>query len=204
MRGGLGGDLAAGGRLAERVLLVAAGPGYAAQQAVVGVLDPAFADFVSGLEARVALILHLFFGDLPDRAEHVRGPAKMYSRACFQAIGGLEAVRGRDMIDETKAQMAGFETRSFIEDELIHLRPIDGRQEKVLRSRYEMGRLYWYLGYHWLYHAIRSARSVLQDYPRPAECDVYVAGPAHDAHAAEFQLLERGLPRAQLHVSALD
>lgn len=99
--------------------------------------------------------------------EHVRGPAKMYSRACFQAIGGLEAVRGWDMIDETKAQMAGFETRSFIEDELIHLRPIDGRQEKVLRSRYEMGRLYWYLGYHWLYHAIRSARSVLQDYPRP-------------------------------------
>lgn len=98
--------------------------------------------------------------------EHVRGPAKMYSRACFEAIGGLEPVRGWDMIDETKAQMAGFETRSFIEDEIIHLRPIDGRQANVLRSRYEMGRLYWYLGYHWLYHTIRSARSVVQDYPR--------------------------------------
>jgi len=108
--------------------------------------------------------------------EHVRGPAKMYSRACFEAIGGLEAVRGWDMIDETTAQMAGFETRSFIEDEIIHLRPIDGRQSNVLRSRYEMGRLYWYLGYHWLYHVVRSARSTLQDYPRPLGGLMLLAG----------------------------
>lgn len=99
--------------------------------------------------------------------EHVRGPAKMYSAPCFRAIDGLEARRGWDMIDETKAQMLGFETRSFLEDEIIHLRPIDSRQTNVLRSRYEMGRLYWYLGYYWLYHFVRAARSVVQDYPRP-------------------------------------
>jgi glycosyltransferase involved in cell wall biosynthesis len=115
--------------------------------------------------------------------EHVRGPAKMYARACFEAIGGLEAVRGWDMIDETKAQMAGFETRSFVEDELIHLRPIDGRQPHVLRSRYEMGRLYWYLGYHWLYHLVRSARSVVQDYPRPLGGLMLLAGYAAAALA---------------------
>lgn len=98
--------------------------------------------------------------------EHVRGPAKMYSRACFDAIGGLEAVRGWDMIDETRAQMQGFETWSFLEEELIHHRPIDGRQEHVLRSRFDMGRLYHYLGYHWLYLLVRSLRSAAQDYPR--------------------------------------
>ncbi len=127
--------------------------------------------------------------------EHVRGPAKMYTRACFEAIGGLEPVRGWDMIDETKAQMAGFETRSFIEDEIIHLRPIDGRQSNVLRSRYEMGRLYWYLGYHWLYHAIRSARSIVQDYPRPLGGVMLLAGyvaaalaraPRYDARYVAF------------------
>jgi CDP-4-dehydro-6-deoxyglucose reductase, E3 len=44
---------------------------------------------------------------------------------------------------------------------------------------------------------------VLQDHPRLAERDVYVAGPAAWASAVEFQLLERALPRAQLHVNAL-
>ena len=44
---------------------------------------------------------------------------------------------------------------------------------------------------------------VLQDLPRLAECDVYVAGPAPWAGATEFLLLEHGLPRAQLKVSAL-
>lgn len=44
---------------------------------------------------------------------------------------------------------------------------------------------------------------LLRDHPRLADCDVYVAGPAPYVSAAEFQLLEHGLPRAQLRVSAL-
>lgn len=44
---------------------------------------------------------------------------------------------------------------------------------------------------------------LLRDHPRLAECDVYVAGPEQYVSAAEFQLLEHGLPRAQLRVSAL-
>lgn len=100
--------------------------------------------------------------------EHVRGPAKMYRRSCFEAIGGLEARRGWDMIDETRAQMRGFATRSFLEPdvELIHHRPIDARQSNVWKSRFQMGELYHFLGYHWLYHAIRCVRSAIQDYPR--------------------------------------
>jgi CDP-4-dehydro-6-deoxyglucose reductase len=49
-----------------------------------------------------------------------------------------------------------------------------------------------------------ALRQVLRDLPRLVECDVYIAGPAPWAGAAEFQLLERGLPRAQLFVSALE
>src|SRR5574341_182103 len=41
---------------------------------------------------------------------------------------------------------------------------------------------------------------LLRDHPRLAECDVYVAGPAAAVHAAEFALLEQGLPRAQLRL----
>jgi CDP-4-dehydro-6-deoxyglucose reductase len=42
---------------------------------------------------------------------------------------------------------------------------------------------------------------LLRDHPRLAECDVYVAGPAAAVHAAEFELLEHGLPRAQLRLN---
>jgi len=97
--------------------------------------------------------------------EHVRGPAKTYRRECFDAIGGLEARRGWDMIDETRAQMRGWTTRSFLDLELIHHRPIDARQSNVLRSRFDMGRLYHFLGYHWLYLVARAARSAVQDFP---------------------------------------
>ena len=48
-----------------------------------------------------------------------------------------------------------------------------------------------------------ALRQVLRDHPRLVECDVYIAGPAPWAGAAEFQLLEHGLPRTQLRVSAL-
>ncbi len=45
---------------------------------------------------------------------------------------------------------------------------------------------------------------VLQDHPRLGDCDVYVAGPGPWANAAEFQLLEQGLPREQLFVNTLE
>ena len=44
---------------------------------------------------------------------HVRGALKLYSRACFEAIGGIEERLGWDTIDETYARMRGFRTQSF-------------------------------------------------------------------------------------------
>jgi CDP-4-dehydro-6-deoxyglucose reductase len=49
----------------------------------------------------------------------------------------------------------------------------------------------------------RALGQVLQDHPRLSEHDIYVAGPEPLANAAEYLLLEGGLPRAQLSVSAL-
>jgi len=47
-------------------------------------------------------------------------------------------------------------------------------------------------------------RQVLQDHPRLGDCDVYVAGPAPWANAAEFQLLEHGLPREQSFLNTVE
>src|SRR5271166_6438519 len=40
---------------------------------------------------------------------HVRGATKIYSRACWEAIGGLLSVPGWDTVDEVKANMLGWE-----------------------------------------------------------------------------------------------
>ena len=45
-----------------------------------------------------------------------------------------------------------------------------------------------------------ALRQVLQDHPRLGDYDVYVAGPGPLANAAEYQLLDCGLPRPQLFV----
>jgi CDP-4-dehydro-6-deoxyglucose reductase len=50
----------------------------------------------------------------------------------------------------------------------------------------------------------RALRRVLQDHPRLGDHDVYVAGPEPLASAAEYLLLEGGLPRAQLSVSIVE
>jgi CDP-4-dehydro-6-deoxyglucose reductase len=54
-------------------------------------------------------------------------------------------------------------------------------------------------------HALQGLlQPLLQEQPRLADCDVYLAGPGPWASAAEFHLLEHGLPRAQLLVDTLE
>jgi len=53
---------------------------------------------------------------------HVRGGAKVYRRACWDTIGGLWVGPGSDAIDEVKANMLGWKSRSFFELEMHHHR----------------------------------------------------------------------------------
>ena len=54
-------------------------------------------------------------------------------------------------------------------------------------------------------HALQGLlQPLLQEQPRLADCDVYLAGPGPWASAAEFHLLDHGLPRAQLLVDTLE
>jgi hypothetical protein len=47
-------------------------------------------------------------------------------------------------------------------------------------------------------------RALLRSHARLHDSDVYVAGPAQAMHVAEFDLLEHGLPRAQLRLARPD
>jgi biofilm PGA synthesis N-glycosyltransferase PgaC len=54
---------------------------------------------------------------------HVRGGAKIFRRACWDAIGGLWVGPGSDTVDEVKANMLGWTTMSFPDLEMLHHRP---------------------------------------------------------------------------------
>ena len=97
---------------------------------------------------------------MPD--DHVRGPAKMYKRECFDAIGGLPKVLGWDTIDELKAQMLGWETRSYKELVLIHYKPIGFKQKKTFKREFIAGERQHYLGYHPLFALSRGVYRMLQ------------------------------------------
>ena len=61
---------------------------------------------------------------------HVHGALKLFSRQCFEAVGGIQERLGWDTIDETYARMRGFRTRSFAQLAARHHRPwgsADGR-----------------------------------------------------------------------------
>jgi hypothetical protein len=88
---------------------------------------------------------------------HVRGALKLYSRACFEAIGGIEERLGWDTIDETYARMRGFETRSFPELVARHHRP-EATADGALRGRARHGECAYILHYGPLWIVLRSIK----------------------------------------------
>jgi len=88
---------------------------------------------------------------------HVRGALKLYSRACFEAIGGIDERLGWDTIDETYARLRGFRTQSF--DDLVarHHRPV-GTADGALRGRARHGQCAYILHYGLPWVTLRSVK----------------------------------------------
>lgn len=92
---------------------------------------------------------------LDGSTDHVRGPTKVYRRACFDAIGGLVPALGWDGVDEWKALTLGWEVRSFPELKVYHYR-VTGAATGSLKSRMEQGYGAYYMGYHPLFIVARG------------------------------------------------
>jgi GT2 family glycosyltransferase len=88
---------------------------------------------------------------------HVRGALKLYSRRCFDAIGGIEERLGWDTIDETYARMRGFGTRTLRELVARHHRPV-GTADGALRGRARHGECAYVLHYGPLWVTLRSVK----------------------------------------------
>src|SRR5262249_19228729 len=92
-----------------------------------------------------------------DPRVHVRGAAKIYRSECWQQIGGLIRSAGWDTVDEVKANMLGWTTRTFSDLQVVHHRPSGdayGRWSNLIKN----GRANYVAGYHPLFMAAKCAR----------------------------------------------
>jgi len=78
---------------------------------------------------------------------HVRGATKIYRRECWEQIGGLKVLTGWDTIDELKANMVGWNTKTFQELRLIQHKTT-GSADGVWKNYVKNGLANYITGYH--------------------------------------------------------
>jgi glycosyltransferase involved in cell wall biosynthesis len=130
----------------------------------------------------------------PCGPEHVEGSTKFYRRECFEQIAPLPAFLGWDTIDESRARLHGWGTRSFetLGGDPLHMRPM-GAHDGRLRAYRRWGLCAYAYGAHPAHVVAYGARLGRQ---RP-----YVAGGlSYLAGWAAAAL--RGVPRAEPELRA--
>lgn len=85
---------------------------------------------------------------------HVRGPVKLYSKACYEAIGGLRPFIGWDSADVLLARFHGFEVITLPELKVKHLRPT-GTGYSAQNARFQ-GKALYHLNYGWVLSLIAA------------------------------------------------
>jgi poly-beta-1,6-N-acetyl-D-glucosamine synthase len=90
---------------------------------------------------------------------HTRGPAKLYSIACFTAIGVLDPDVGWDTLDEARAMVKGFRTRSFRDITAKHHRTQGAASG--WKARVAAGFASYRVGYSPLFMIARAARHTM-------------------------------------------
>jgi biofilm PGA synthesis N-glycosyltransferase PgaC len=103
------------------------------------------------------LICNVVEGEMrpePTPRFHVRGATKIYKRACWEAIGGVVRGAGWDTLDEVKANMLGWRTRTFQHLKVAHYR-FTGAANGTWKNSVKNGVWSYIVGYHPLFMAAR-------------------------------------------------
>lgn len=126
--------------------------------------------------------------------DHIRGANKFYRWGCYQQIQPLEAHLGWDTVDELKARMRGWATRSLElpDGDPVHLRPT-GLHDGRLRACRRWGACAWGFGQH---PAIVVAGGILRFAHKP-----YVLGGLNYMLGWAIAAMRRA-PRADANVRA--
>ena len=98
-----------------------------------------------------------------DPVFHVRGATKIYRRECWETIGGLLRAPGWDTVDELKANMMGWTTRTFRDVPVRHHR-FTGTADGVWKNQVKFGMSNYIAGYHPVFMAVKCVRRIFR-YP---------------------------------------
>lgn len=90
---------------------------------------------------------------------HVRGATKIYKRECWQSIYDLLNTTGWDTIDEVKANMLGYKTKTFPDLKVIQLKNT-GIVDGIWRSWIKNGRANYIAGYHPIFMIMKCIRRI--------------------------------------------
>ncbi len=94
-------------------------------------------------------------------AFHVRGATKIYRKECWDAIGGFWPAPGWDTMDEVKASMLGWTSRSFPNLHLLHHR-LTGTAEGIWNGMVKNGSSDYICGYHPLFMLSKCAANLIR------------------------------------------
>ena len=92
---------------------------------------------------------------------HVRGATKIYRKSCWDAIGGVVKGAGWDTLDELKANMLGWSSRSFNDLQVIHFRHTGAANGKW-QNAVKKGEWNYISGYHPLFMAVKVVRNIFK------------------------------------------
>jgi glycosyltransferase involved in cell wall biosynthesis len=101
----------------------------------------------------------LVYENISERTK-VRGPIKLYRKACFLEIGGLKQAIGWDTADELLALYHGWKISTDPELKVIHLKPTGASYSK--NSRYKQGEAFYRMRYGLLLSNIAAAKLAYQ------------------------------------------
>lgn len=96
--------------------------------------------------------------------EHVTGCCQLFSRECYDGIGGYVPAKGGaiDRIVNISARMKGWKTRTFTEKEYLHHREMGTAEQGIVKVRFKDGAKDYAVGSHPLWEAFRSVYQMMQ------------------------------------------
>jgi len=99
-----------------------------------------------------------------DPVFHVRGATKIYRRACWNQIAPLVSAPGWDTIDEVKANMHGWRTRTFRNLPVVQHKPT-GSADGAWLNWFKNGVANYVTGYHPLYMVAKCVKRAFSNPP---------------------------------------
>jgi poly-beta-1,6-N-acetyl-D-glucosamine synthase len=91
--------------------------------------------------------------------ENVWGGCQLFRRACYEAIGGYQPIKGGciDHVAVVSARFHGWKTLTFPERVCVHHRVMGTAEQSNLKARFKVGRKDYTVGNHPLWELFRAA-----------------------------------------------